>query len=911
MADQPKPTIKRHAKVFPIIAIVLIAALAGGYYYLSIPRLPAKFTLAVASSAFPLSPGWGRNLTVGVSRTTGFAADVHVGLANGPNWVYFAPTVIRGSTTNATMFITINKTAPKGPVDLNVKAVGEGSADQSVTVSMRVVGVLNVTESVGSAEVYETTKVLDDATMKSLTSYDKTSGVIQFSQATQTLQSLQVGDVVVGPPSISTMARNGFVRTVLSIQRTSGVTLATERATLLEMFRTVHIGGPSSSGSSGSIGVSSHSFRPATDFPVIPSTTFSDTENLGGGYNMGVSLTVEVHIFFGIDMDQGVQDACVVAAAASGPLSGIACVLVASETGNVDFFATTLQGHEEADAWLKGPGGNIQWSKPNLIHIFGPVSIPIFPPFVWMDLNGDIEATLGGHLEQTDVEAKATFDFSFGPVYKSCNYGCGGWQLDHDANPGFDKKVQLGFANGDHLRGELGPRMDADLDGGIVGGNIAVHIFLELTEQIPHNPTAWLDGGVDLTEGFDVFWGAYSLSFGPQDIVRINIWNAPDQPPEAPTINIPSRTLDFTQGLLNPANFQWTATVTEPEGDNVCGGQGSVVWYSSVEGQVGTGCSMDASAVKWKSAGQRDVWAVAFDSGNNKSPDSNHITVTVILPSATVEIISAPTGESGQPSNTLFQGVTYSFQAQAYVAYGAYHQPLDCNVIVWGVSFASNYNNWYVVGHGCFLNYAPQNTGDLKVEAVASYNGVDSSSKMLTYHVVAKPSSYNYGPSIKITSPTGGTVYPPSAGLTASIVEPEGESIKNVVWSAKWCTTTNVCHTYPVSPGTTSVKASFVKPPQGTAYDVSGTWDITQWCQSAQKDGFGNAQTVSLTLNAMDSAGIPGQPNTVSINLQCAVVQSLPLTLGEALATLLALPLTVAAERKKIIAELKPWVIGI
>ena len=61
----------------------------------------------------------------------------------------------------------------------------------------------------------ETTKVSDPATRTALTAYDRTSGVMRFSQNTPTLASLKPGDVLVSGPSNA--APNGYLRQVTAV----------------------------------------------------------------------------------------------------------------------------------------------------------------------------------------------------------------------------------------------------------------------------------------------------------------------------------------------------------------------------------------------------------------------------------------------------------------------------------------------------------------------------------------------------------------------------------------------------------------------------------------------------------------------------------------------------------------------
>ena len=158
----------------------------------------------------------------------------------------------------------------------------------------------------------------------------------------------------------------------------------------------------------------------------------------------------------------------------------------------------------------------------------------------------------------------------------------------------------------------------------------------------------------------------------------------------------------------------------------------------------------------WSSPGDREIWAIATDSDGLQSSALailfGSVKVTIILPTATVEIVSAPTGESDQPPNTLFLGNTYTFTATAYIPYGSYQQTLDCSIISWDVTLLpGSPTKW---GTGCTFNWVFKFPGVHLVTAVATYNGQDVSSKPLTYNVIAAPTGSPSAPTVEITSPT-------------------------------------------------------------------------------------------------------------------------------------------------------------
>ncbi|GAA3999056.1 hypothetical protein GCM10022631_07360 [Deinococcus rubellus] len=79
----------------------------------------------------------------------------------------------------------------------------------------------------------DTTKVTDPVTRTALTAYDRTSGVLRFSQSTPVLAALKPGDVLVSGPSSA--APNGYLRKITGVRRDGGdVVLDTSQAKLTE-----------------------------------------------------------------------------------------------------------------------------------------------------------------------------------------------------------------------------------------------------------------------------------------------------------------------------------------------------------------------------------------------------------------------------------------------------------------------------------------------------------------------------------------------------------------------------------------------------------------------------------------------------------------------------------------------------
>src|SRR5208337_2068403 len=252
---------KSKLKVLLVLAII-IAAVAGAYYYASIPHAPPQFSMTVNPSSFHAAAGGGFILFIQVNRVTGFTSDVNVTLLNPPNWISAATLVLNSTSVNGTMAVPLSKQALKGSYQLTVVGTAQGSADQTSTVSLKVVDVNPVTSPRGYALVYETTKTLDAGTLAGLVSF--VNGTFQFSHSTSLLDGLQPGDVIAASFNETPILPHGFLRTVLDVrQQNGGVFVDTREASLLEAAQEIEFGvkGSSSIGSSGT-SVSSVGLQP-------------------------------------------------------------------------------------------------------------------------------------------------------------------------------------------------------------------------------------------------------------------------------------------------------------------------------------------------------------------------------------------------------------------------------------------------------------------------------------------------------------------------------------------------------------------------------------------------------------------------------------------------------------------------
>jgi hypothetical protein len=224
-----------------------------------------------------------------VERSPGFSGTVAIELLNPPDWVAYRSLTLDAPSTNGTLIVAAKPDAAKTTATLTARASSPGSAEQTATFDIRVVGVTKVTGLNGTAVMYETTKILDSETLRVLTDYSTDTGDVVFSKMTSQLQSLERGDVISASPLASRVLPHGFLRMIVSIQQQGGtVTLQTRQAGILDAFQQLDVKGiigtvnPAGFGGSSDLGAASlRSFRP------------DQTEISLGPYNLGGTAVAE------------------------------------------------------------------------------------------------------------------------------------------------------------------------------------------------------------------------------------------------------------------------------------------------------------------------------------------------------------------------------------------------------------------------------------------------------------------------------------------------------------------------------------------------------------------------------------------------------------------------------------------
>jgi hypothetical protein len=245
---------------------------------------------------------------------------------------------------------------------------------------MKVVGLNHLTSQYGYADVYNTTNVLDSATLGSLVNYSNSTGTFTFSQSTPLLQSLSQGDVIIIPPGTSLLFPNGALRTVLSVQgQGSQVIVETKHASLFEIFAHLHVGAPFPPSNSTSPSASNGLGPTGAPKNLAPQGTihlFDYTKQLGpfsltGDRTAGAYVTVSADLWFGSYIDW--------------------CC-------DVEFLEMDLVAHAEAGAYVKGSPGPIDWSDHNIEEIWNSGPLMIIPPVLWMHITVNLEGLATGYL---------------------------------------------------------------------------------------------------------------------------------------------------------------------------------------------------------------------------------------------------------------------------------------------------------------------------------------------------------------------------------------------------------------------------------------------------------------------------------------------------------------------------------
>jgi hypothetical protein len=649
---------------------------------------------------FHVVAGLGQLITINVTRQPGFTAAVNVTVVNPPTWLIYRPISILSSVRSGTLGIAAAKDAPKGKTELTLLATAPNSASQTTTLLMKVAGSYNFTRPGARGEVYDTTKTLDNQTIRTLVSYS--NGTVTFSQPTPQLQTLDVGDVILLLPETSTVVPRGFSRKVLNVQNSGGqVQVFTQQASLLDEFVTLRLGVRTPTNSTGaSSGTSTSSIAPQDGEPkTCPDDRSSGTFWLYGPNTVGPSnlqvakegsilVTAQlnwgicVHVAIGISVH---WDSCF---NNPWPFSGQTCPI---PYPGLDDAELTLQGYGNGDFELNAKAHSvIDWSETDKLA-GGTIWIPGVP--IWFDFELDLQEVVKGNMGSHDVDMKASLHTGIieGPAYQN-----GGWTwLDqhwwHPSCNFCSSQYLLNFETvsalqGSGLRGAIGPKLHVDVESGVVSADVTLHGFAELQFfNLPHKPVWGLYGGLEMSADVGGGWGLASASWpsggGMTNLVEFPIFESANYPPTTPVLVIPNSAA--TVDLSNPGGIHgntpisgWRATVSmEPEGESV-----TCVWMTKEVGQIGTStatgnplaCPSPVEADFYKGYDQivamglnrLTVFVVAEDHAGEKSDPSNAMSVKLVLPTPQLQILCAPCS----PPPPIVQNQPFTVQGRATLA---------------------------------------------------------------------------------------------------------------------------------------------------------------------------------------------------------------------------------------------------
>ena len=697
MSVQPSKSEKSRLKGLLVLAIIVVAAVAGAYYYVSIPHLPPQFMMVVNPPFFHASPSGGAQVLVQVSRIVGFNGGVNVSLANAPAWVSANPIVINSTSINGTLTILLSNQSQFGSYQLTVVGTAANGSSQTAPVSMKVVSVRPVTSQYGSALVFNTTKSLDSETLAALVSF--ANGTLQFSKTTPQLDSLDRGDVIVAPPNATKLVPKGFLLTVLGVRNVGDVVFVDTRlAALTEAFQELHFGHtPPLTSSSSGVSTLAIGSQPSDDVTNLCATEIScvtlftwkvQPDNLPAHLSPNGQGDVTL-------------DAYIEASAYAYAYGDISCC---SNGVSVDFGLLAL-GHEEAYAGIKGSKGSvINWPDTELAKIVS-ANIQIFPGLLWIDVNVDLDGQGSGVLKE-DVNANVDqfFNLIVGVTYNGglpsslqslCNTSTSGFDFCHyhdfqPPTPTFN--IGLPTDTGDGPQSQptwpliaIGPKLSADVDG-VAGLSFEIFAYVLLNTGTGMTNAQGVDRpcesnycpiwvlyfgigtSLSLWLNLQVWKASYTITW-PR-MFQWEIAHADNYPPSTPVLGPPDAPIDLSNpSFLSPNPIDWIAVMplygasfscnyqngvatkcsesgsgvpsytADPEGENV-----TCTWMSKEVGELGESPAYNTHNEAYPGSQCAAPPLTSFPVGKIIAQGLTQLTVYVIAEDAG--------GEKSQPSDT-------------------------------------------------------------------------------------------------------------------------------------------------------------------------------------------------------------------------------------------------------------------
>lgn len=522
------------------------------------------------------------------------------------------------------------------------------------------------------AIVPPTTRVADQATHDALASFDPGSGTMTYSTSTPLLDSLDVGDVLVGEPNGAAPA--GFLRRVEAITRPKGggVVLQTAQASLNETVQrgTLTAAGELQPGDllaaeAGLPGVTFTAQRTATagfgaldigdgyNFRTNIDVTL-DGEASGAGVNGTGTVRIQGEIRFnaGYNIGFGVEE----------------CVAVPPVC--VDRFEAHMGIDQYSDIRVSGDfDGTFDREIVLSTHYFKPIVFFIGPvPVVLVPVVNAVAGVHGdAHLEFS-FAGRVTTRLELGAKWTDPDDAGVGWQNLSEIRPPSGEAFDVG------LDASMKLRAYAEADAklllyGVAGPGFAGRLGVGADVRFPRNPLWFVFGHASADINFQVDLGGilklaeYSA---PLPEVSFTLAEASNQPPACGARTDPIPIAVGEERYLGPrfgGIFDGYFDCADPEGEDI-------VAYSAVsEGQP-----VDLSRARWDTQGQRTVMITATDESGTSTTFAITVNVTNAPPILTL----------ASATSTVPASVQYFVTASAFDVESG--EPVPCTSLTWSTS---------------------------------------------------------------------------------------------------------------------------------------------------------------------------------------------------------------------------------
>ena len=791
-----------------LVALLILILVAGGvFYYWSFLRAPpqplitttqrpGQFEFFLDPPFFHVAAGGGRNITVYLQRSPDFSGTVRFELVNPPDWIVYTPFTVEAKDSNTTFTIIASQDAPKTELNLTMRSSSAGVAEQYATLEMKVVGVHAVTSEWGSAVVFDTTKVIDSDTLKVLNSYS--DGTFVFSKMTPQLQSLARGDVLVVPPSSTSLAKHGLLRLVLSMtQQGGGVVVQTIQATLFDELQEVNIGETGSESAAPQRTPSG----PASSGLMLGDAAFHDSSKPLGWFEHGYVFTL-------YDNEIGLSGPVNIGGDTTFNFQGkLALYLLPSINIRGAFKLASFKIHlaftQHLIFQLHGSAGSqLNWIEPSLAQLYGG-NFYLIPPILWVSATAKLEGRASGILNQNvELDLNEELFVEAGPTYDADE---GGWRMYYRCNsqnegvcagPAFDHTFTISPGSGSDAKLGIGPRIEVGVNGDVGVASsagwaaLSGSLFANLRSQIPSKPSSWVDWGIDayFGLGLSVTIGRWEIShtFGISYEWPLGTFLGPyrlfDGPNMAPLVDItdPDDGTAFDYGsMVQYPTFK--ATAMDPEiGDLCSASKSSLIWKSDQDGKIGEGCILPA--VKLEKAGVHHITFTATDSEGKSSGKTVAVTV---VPAKPIVYLTKP--QDGQTFTMTLGYATVTLEGYATV--GLPGSVVPCSQM----DFAPGYYVGYIASQAepgtqyCTAQAKFDKAGSYVIYAAVS----DASGHHIAYsnqakiNVVEPSPGANSPPVVEIISPHDQDHFIHSnymVPLDGTVYDPEGDPLGAYRW---------------------------------------------------------------------------------------------------------------------------------